>query len=109
VARLHDAGSRITPCSGTRTLHRLSTGTARSTGCASPFDSPAVYGALLDTNNNGRWRIGPVKVPIAQERRYTPGQDRPLDVLSLPLTNRRYLRIIGRTLRFSGGYGPSWS
>ncbi len=38
--------------------------------CLPRFDSPAVFAALLGTNDNGRWRVGPVEAPVAQERRY---------------------------------------
>jgi GH15 family glucan-1,4-alpha-glucosidase len=37
------------------------------------FDSPAVFAALLGTEEHGRWRIAPVDEPISVQRQYLPG------------------------------------
>ena len=38
--------------------------------CLPRFDSPAVFAALLGTNENGRWELGMVQTVVNQERRY---------------------------------------
>src|SRR5947199_8669432 len=40
--------------------------------CAPRFDSPSVFGALLDHARGGRWRIAPAG-PATGEQRYLPG------------------------------------
>jgi len=40
--------------------------------CAPRFDSPSVFGALLDHARGGRWRIAPAG-PATSEQRYLPG------------------------------------
>ena len=40
--------------------------------CAPRFDSPSIFGALLDDARGGRWRIAPVE-PSTTEQRYLPG------------------------------------
>ena len=40
--------------------------------CLPRFDSPSLFGALLDDVRGGRWRIAPA-VPFTSEQRYLPG------------------------------------
>ena len=40
--------------------------------CLPRFDSPSLFGALLDDARGGRWRIAP-SVPFTSERSYLPG------------------------------------
>jgi GH15 family glucan-1,4-alpha-glucosidase len=40
--------------------------------CAPRFDSPSIFGALLDDARGGRWRIAPAG-PATSEQRYLPG------------------------------------
>ena len=41
--------------------------------CWPRFDSPACFAALIGTENNGRWRIGPADPPVRVHRHYRPG------------------------------------
>jgi GH15 family glucan-1,4-alpha-glucosidase len=41
--------------------------------CAPRFDSPALFAALLGTDDNGRWQIAPAGNARRVERRYRPG------------------------------------
>ena len=38
--------------------------------CLPRFDSPAVFAALLGTNENGRWELGTVQTVVNHQRRY---------------------------------------
>src|SRR5690349_1281180 len=41
--------------------------------CWPRFDSPACFGALLGTTENGRWLIAAARSPVAVSRQYRPG------------------------------------
>ena len=41
--------------------------------CWPRFDSPACFGALVGTPDNGRWRIAPSEPPVRTRRQYRPG------------------------------------
>ena len=75
-ARRYRRRSRRSPTTGscpTATRARWWPRTARSTGCAFPrFDSPSVFGALLDRGAGG-FRFGPFGINVPSDRIYEPG------------------------------------
>jgi GH15 family glucan-1,4-alpha-glucosidase len=90
--------------------------------CLPDLDSPSVFGALLDAERGGSFRLAPA-IPFEMERRYLPGTNvlettfhtergsvRVTDALTLPLAGLSPSRELIRSIEGLAGAIPmSWS